>query len=108
MPCHQSGPDLIGKGGHIWLANKEQARSATCLSSVEFFWIGHVDEHLAAPRKRCWRRPRGIGCNQIVRVPAPLEQLLWLQACHPRAVSHPALDIAFQQQQLVGESGGSA
>src|SRR2546429_3893869 len=108
MSCHQSGPGFTGKGSHIWLANEEQARSATCLSSVECFWIRHVAEHLAAPRKHGWRRPRGIGCVQILRVSALLKHLLWVQTCHPRAVSHPALDIAFQQQQLVGESGGGA
>src|SRR2546429_55084 len=99
MSCQQSGPDLIGKAGHIWLANEEQARSAPRLLPVEFFWIRHVDEQLAAPREHDWRRPRGSGRVQILRVSAPLKHLLWLQTCHPRAVSHPTLDIAFQQQQ---------
>src|SRR2546421_1348318 len=107
MSCHQSSPGLVGKGCYIWLADEEQARSATSLNGVEFFWIRHVDEQLAAPRKHGWRRHRGIHCVQILRVPALLKHLLWLQTCHPRAVSHPALDIAFQQQQLVGETTGT-
>src|SRR2546421_3774179 len=98
MSCHQSGPDLIGKGGHIWLANEEQARSATCLITVEFFWIRHVAEHLAAPRQHGWRRARGIGCVQIFRAPAPPKQVLWVQTCHTHAVSQPALDISFPQR----------
>src|SRR2546426_11834197 len=108
MSCQQPGPGLIGKEGHIWLANEEQARSTNRLMSVEFFRVRHVDKRLATPCVECWRRLCGSGCVQLVHVPVPLKRLLWLQTCHPRAVSYPALDVAFQQQQLVGEGGGGA
>src|SRR5581483_7086851 len=108
MPCHQSGPGLVWKGGHIWLTNEEQAHSASRLLTVESFWIWHVDERLTTPRIECWRGLRGSGCVQLVRVSVPLKQRLWLQICHPCATSYPALDVAFQQQQIVGEGGSCA
>src|SRR5438270_9861202 len=101
MSCQKSGPGLVGKGGHIWLTNEEQALSEPRLLPIERFRIRHVDERLAAPRVECWRGLRTSGCVQTWRVPVSLQHLLGVQTCHPRAVSHPALDIAFQEQQLV-------